>query len=155
MILIKFYSQMTDLQRVKKVIKWLIFSDFGENEKDIAGVLEYEKSYLSQVMNGKVPISEKFIDKLLSLDKNINKVWVLTGRGEMFNSKTFESVETKSNDKYIALLEENIKTLKAQIKDKEEKEVLYKEKIRSLEEKSMNEKNSAVYSTARGSQLKL
>lgn len=146
---------MTDLQRVKKVIKWLIFSDFGENEKDIAGVLEYEKSYLSQVMNGKVPISEKFIDKLLSLDKNINKVWVLTGRGEMFNSKTFESVETKSNDKYIALLEENIKTLKAQIKDKEEKEVLYKEKIRSLEEKSMNEKNSAVYSTARGSQLKL
>ena len=28
-----------DLQRLKKVVKWLIFSGFGENEKELAELL--------------------------------------------------------------------------------------------------------------------
>lgn len=35
-------------------------------------------------MNGKVPLSDKFISKLCSLDENINLVWVQSGEGEMF-----------------------------------------------------------------------
>ena len=35
-------------------------------------------------MNGKVPLSDKFISKLCSLDENINLVWVQSGEGKMF-----------------------------------------------------------------------
>ncbi|MFX1668506.1 hypothetical protein JZ949_05010 [Riemerella anatipestifer] len=75
--------ELTDLQRIKKVVKWLIFSDYGENEKEIAELLGYKKSSFSQIMNGKVPISDKFIDKITSVDDNINKVWIKSGKGEM------------------------------------------------------------------------
>ena len=75
---------MTGIQRVRKVIKWLIFADKAESESDLARVLGYSKSSLSQILNEKVPLSEKFVDNLLSLDDNINKVWVLTGNGSMF-----------------------------------------------------------------------
>ena len=75
-----------DLQRLKKVVKWLIFSGFGENEKELAELLGYKKSSFSQILNGKVPLSDKFLDKICSLDNNINKVWILENKGEMLKS---------------------------------------------------------------------
>ena len=75
-----------DLQRLKKVVKWLIFSGFGENEKELAELLGYTKSSFSQILNGKVPLSDKFLDKICSLDNNINKVWILENKGEMLKS---------------------------------------------------------------------
>ncbi len=79
---------MTDLKRVKKVINWLIFQDFAENEKGVADIIGYTKSSFSQIINGKVPLSERFIDKLASIDENINKVWIKTGVGEMLKENT-------------------------------------------------------------------
>ena len=75
-----------DLQRLKKVVKWLIFSGFAENEKELAELLGYTKSSFSQILNGKVPLSDKFLDKICSLDNNINKVWILENKGEMLKS---------------------------------------------------------------------
>ena len=75
-----------DLHRLKKVVKWLIFSGFGENEKELAELLGYTKSSFSQILNGKVPLSDKFLDKICSLDNNINKVWILENKGEMLKS---------------------------------------------------------------------
>lgn len=74
---------MTDLKRIRKVINWLIFQDFAENEKGLADIMGYTKSSFSQIINGKVPLSDKFIDKLASIDTNINKVWIEGGDGEM------------------------------------------------------------------------
>ncbi|GAA4156778.1 S24 family peptidase [Chryseobacterium ginsenosidimutans] len=79
---------MTRIQRVKKVIKWLIFSDFGENETEIAKLLGYTKSSFSQILNEKVPLSERFVDKLCDLDKDINKVWIMHEEGVMLNNST-------------------------------------------------------------------
>ena len=67
-------------------MKWLIFSGFGENEKELAELLGYTKSSFSQILNGKVPLSDKFLDKICSLDNNINKVWILENKGEMLKS---------------------------------------------------------------------
>ena len=75
---------MSNLQRIKKVINWLIYKEIGESEKEIAERLGYTKSSFSQIVNGKVPLSDKFISKLCSLDENINLVWVQSGEGEMF-----------------------------------------------------------------------
>lgn len=75
---------MSNLKRIKKVINWLIYKEIGDSEKEIAERLGYTKSSFSQIVNGKVPLSDKFISKLCSLDENINLVWVQSGEGEMF-----------------------------------------------------------------------
>ena len=75
---------MSNLKRIKKVINWLIYKEIGESEKEIAERLGYTKSSFSQIVNGKVPLSDKFRSKLCSLDENRNLVWVQSGEGEMF-----------------------------------------------------------------------
>ncbi|WP_290534683.1 helix-turn-helix transcriptional regulator [Alistipes sp.] len=77
---------MSDIQRIKKVINWLIFQEVAESEKQLADLLGYTKSSFSQIVNGKVPLSEKFVKKLCGLDENINEVWVLKGEGSMFKN---------------------------------------------------------------------
>lgn len=97
--------ESTDLKRVKKLIKWLIFSDYGENEKEIAEMLGYKKSSFSQILNGKVPLSDRFIDNLVSIDKNINKVWIKTGEGKMLKDGVTPDI-VYINDKVNSVLSE-------------------------------------------------
>lgn len=76
---------MTVLQRIKKVVNWLIFIGYAESEKEVAEKLGYTKSSFSQIVNGRVPLSDKFIKKLCSTNSNINEVWILTGEGEILH----------------------------------------------------------------------
>ena len=120
---------MTETQRVKKVINWLVFMEYAENERELAEKLGYTKSSFSQIVNGKVPLSERFVQKLASVDRNINEVWIMTGEGNMLNSveagtsvvtipaNVWEVIQTqaeslKSKDKQIdelvALLKQHI-----------------------------------------------
>ncbi|WP_290431870.1 XRE family transcriptional regulator [Muribaculum intestinale] len=87
---------MTTERRLKKVINWLIYREVAENERAVADLLGYTKSSFSQIMNGRVPLSEKFVSKLCQLDQNINEVWILTGEGDMFLSDNLNSEETQS-----------------------------------------------------------
>lgn len=120
---------MTETQRVKKVINWLVFMEYAENERELAKKLGYTKSSFSQIVNGKVPLSERFVQKLASVDRNINEVWIMTGEGNMLNSveagtsvvtipaNVWEVIQTqaeslKSKDKQI---DELVALLKQQI----------------------------------------
>lgn len=120
---------MTETQRVKKVINWLVFMEYAENERELAEKLGYTKSSFSQIVNGKVPLSERFVQKLASVDRNINEVWIMTGEGNMLNSveagtsvvtipaNVWEVIQTqaeslKSKDKQI---DELVALLKRQI----------------------------------------
>ena len=120
---------MTETQRVKKVINWLVFMEYAENERELAEKLGYTKSSFSPIVNGKVPLSERFVQKLASVDRNINEVWIMTGEGNMLNSveagtsvvtipaNVWEVIQTqaeslKSKDKQI---DELVALLKQQI----------------------------------------
>lgn len=120
---------MTETQRVKKVINWLVFMEYAENERELAEKLGYTKSSFSQIVNGKAPLSERFVQKLASVDRNINEVWIMTGEGNMLNSveagtsvvtipaNVWEVIQTqaeslKSKDKQI---DELVALLKQQI----------------------------------------
>lgn len=120
---------MTETQRVKKVINWLVFMEYAENERELAEKLGYTKSSFSQIVSGKVPLSERFVQKLASVDRNINEVWIMTGEGNMLNSveagtsvvtipaNVWEVIQTqaeslKSKDKQI---DELVALLKQQI----------------------------------------
>lgn len=75
---------MTDYQRIKKVLNWYKFLGIGETDTQLAEMMGYRKASLSQVLNGKEALNEKFVNRLCQFDENINKIWVLTGEGEMF-----------------------------------------------------------------------
>ena len=117
---------MTETQRVKKVINWLVFMEYAENERELAEKLGYTKSSFSQIVNGKVPLSERFVQKLASVDRNINEVWIMTGEGNMLNSveagtsvvtipaNVWEVIQTQAEskdkqiDELVALLKQQI-----------------------------------------------
>lgn len=122
---------MTELQRVRKIVNWLIFMEYAENERDLAEKLGYTKSSFSQILNGKVALSDKFVKKLCSANENINEVWITSGEGDMLISEAigsnvitipadvWEVIRTqaeslKSRDKQI---EELVAMLKQQLAD--------------------------------------
>ena len=88
---------MSEIQRIKKVLNWLIFNENASSEKEIAEKLGYTKSSFSQIINGKVPLSQKFIDKLIAIDFNLNKSWLLSGEGSMFKDDPKLHFETEMN----------------------------------------------------------
>jgi transcriptional regulator with XRE-family HTH domain len=107
---------MTVTQRIRKVINWLIFIEYAENERDLAEKLGYTKSSFSQIVNGKVPLADKFVKKLCSADNNINEVWITEGGGEMFlNSPKDVQMTTIPSDAW-----EVIKTQAESLKNKDE-----------------------------------
>ncbi len=77
---------MDATQRIKKIVNWLIFQEIADNERDLADKLGYTKSSFSQIVNGKVPLSEKFVKRICALDENINEVWVVSGAETMFKN---------------------------------------------------------------------
>lgn len=121
---------MTDIQRIKKVINWLIFQEVADSEKALADLLGYTKSSFSQIINGRVPISEKFVKKLCGLDENINKVWVLKGDGAMFKNSPngLQSVEIPREAWKVIQLQ--AESLAARDKQIEELVGLLREQIR-------------------------
>lgn len=88
---------METTRRVKKVINWLIYQEFAESETALAKLLGYQKSSFSQLVNGKVPLSEKFVKKLCSLDENINDVWILSGEGNMLKTASDNSLNGQND----------------------------------------------------------
>ena len=120
---------MTETQRVKKVINWLVFMEYAENERELAEKLRYKKSTFSHQLNGKGPLSERFVQKLAAVDTNINEGLIMPGEGNMLNSveagtsvvtipaNVWEVIQTqaeslKSKDKQI---DELVALLKQQI----------------------------------------
>lgn len=89
-------------QRLKKVINWLIFKGIAVNERALSELLGYTKSSFSQIVNGKVPLSDKFVKALCSLDDNINEVWVKTGEGNLFKKDTNVSQKVYGDHNQVA-----------------------------------------------------
>jgi phage repressor protein C with HTH and peptisase S24 domain len=78
---------MTKIERLRKLCKWLIYIGYADNDAELASKLGYTKSSFSQIINEKVPLSDKFIDKICAVDQNINKVWINTGKSVMLHSE--------------------------------------------------------------------
>lgn len=73
--------------RLRNTANWLIYRGIAENDKDLANILGYTKSSFIQIMSGRAPLSDQFVDKLCSLDSNINKVYITHGMGTLLKSK--------------------------------------------------------------------
>ncbi|MDD4438182.1 MAG: hypothetical protein PHS04_09135 [Tissierellia bacterium] len=108
---------MTDLQRLKRVYKHLINQGIANTQTEIAQKIGVTKSYLSSV-GSNADLNESFVNKLITLDNNLNKVWILKGRGEMLLSESSNLNEPSViyNDK-IEVSREEYFEMKRQISD--------------------------------------
>lgn len=70
-------------QRVTDLVNWLIFSKVALDKKDLSQKLGYNVSSFSQIINGRVPISDKFVERLLEFAPNVSEDWLVKGVGEM------------------------------------------------------------------------
>lgn len=123
---------MGEIKRIKKVINWLIYNEVAENERELSEILGYTKSSFSQIVNGRVPLAEKFVKKLCSLDDNINKVWVLKGEGEMFlNNPNGENSVSVPNEVW-AVLKQQSESLAARDRQVDDMLNMLKEQIEDL-----------------------
>jgi SOS-response transcriptional repressor LexA len=83
-------------QRVIRVIETLIYLGIINNRKELSEKLGYTESSLSQILNEKVPMSKKFINRLLNFYDRISESWLLYGEGEMLKSNS--SIGTAINN---------------------------------------------------------
>ncbi|WP_395060069.1 hypothetical protein [Flavobacterium sp.] len=79
---------MTEIERIKLAVKTLISLGVAKNQEELGKLLGYSnKSSFSQVLNGIVPLPDKFIDKLCKLDKRLRKAWVVNEFGHILIKK--------------------------------------------------------------------
>ena len=90
--------------------------------------------YFSKTKAKNGSVGGDIIEKIVNYYTDVNVEWLITGEGPMLKQEQKSQTNTP-NDKYLKLLEEHNKTLKEQLKDKEEKEALYKEKIQELQQR--------------------
>ena len=78
---------MTDTERIKIAIKWLIGSGIAKTQEGIGLLMGYSnKSAFSQVVNNPDKRPEDFVVRLCNLNNALNKNWLLTGEGSMLKN---------------------------------------------------------------------
>lgn len=89
---------MTDTERIKKAIKWLIGSGIAKTQEGIGLLMGYSnKSAFSQVVNNPDKRPEDFVVRLCNLNNALNKNWLLTGEGSMLKN-TDQPVSQEGED---------------------------------------------------------
>lgn len=129
-------------KRVKKVVNWLIFKEIADSERALADALGYTKSSFSQIMTGRVPISEKFLKKLCALDENINFVWVQTGEGDMFIKDNLNSEVSVPKDAWD-IIRKQAESLSARDRQIDELMGLLKEQIQESKKMLARQEDNA------------
>lgn len=84
---------MPENQVLKKVIAAIKY-EFNLKQVDVAAKIGVNETYLSNVINGKSPLSEVFLGKLCSAFP-VNKDYISSGLGEIFLSKSV--IQTNEN----------------------------------------------------------
>ncbi|MBR6899735.1 MAG: helix-turn-helix transcriptional regulator [Bacteroidales bacterium] len=69
--------------KVRSVVEWFISQGRVGSQRELAQTLGYNPSSFSQILNGRVPLSEKFLTRLSAFEPRLNIEWVKSGRGEM------------------------------------------------------------------------
>ena len=75
--------ELSEKERIKKVIYWVISQGIAETQEEIAILTGYNPSAFSQIVSGKKPVSTRFIKNLCKLSEKINENYLLNGSGDM------------------------------------------------------------------------
>lgn len=92
---------MIDSDKLKQLIKRLVFENIVDSQSDFAKQLGYERSTISGMVNGKKPITDSFANKV-SETFNVNIDWLRMEQGEMFKNSQKIGDITGSNNTAVA-----------------------------------------------------
>lgn len=120
-------------QRITDVVSFLIFSKSALDKRDLAQKLGYNVSSFSQIINGRVPVSDKFIERLLEFAPDINDQWLIKGEGEMLKVPATLTVFAPTDEERREIGEgvdmsvipaEVVEEIKAEVVEEIEKEII-------------------------------
>ncbi len=78
---------MASKDNLRKVVSWLVMQGRATSQGDLAVQMGYNPSAFSQVLNGRVPLSNKFLRRLKQFEPQVSIDWIQTGRGSMIEGK--------------------------------------------------------------------
>jgi len=101
------------LERLAEMIDWLLYNNIVASRRELAKRMQYQESTLSLVVNGKQPISSKFLTALAGVDRRLNVDWIEKGDGDMILEVDNES-STPSKEEIEMLSRQQDSVQKAQ-----------------------------------------
>lgn len=114
-------------ERLITLIEYLIDTRQVFNNTDFGDIIGKSKSQISEMLNGKRPISERTVHLIASKFPNLNPSWLLTGEGEMLKSGTIiqkigdncaHNTQVAGSTE-VAIMQEKVKHLEELLKEKE------------------------------------
>lgn len=109
------YTTEDKLDRLAEMIDWMLYHNVVASRRELALRMNYTESTLSCVVNGKQPISPKFLTALSQIDPRLNVDWIDSGKGDMIIEEEATSVPNNEELEAIRLQQENIKMLQEQL----------------------------------------
>lgn len=110
------------LNRLKQVFRYLIDNSDLPNQNKLAEALDYNNSYLSQLVTEKVELTSNFFYRVHQKmpEYTISSEWVMTGKGSMldgikynkFNAEEVDVIDSENSSNQIdKLIEQNGKLI--------------------------------------------
>lgn len=110
------YTTEDKLDRLAEMIDWMLYHNVVASRRELALRMNYTESTLSCVVNGRQPISPKFLTALSQIDPRLNVDWIDTGEGEMIIEEEAASVPSTAEElEAVRLQQENIRMLQEQL----------------------------------------
>lgn len=110
------YTTEDKLDRLAEMIDWMLYHNVVASRRELALRMNYTESTLSCVVNGRQPISPKFLTALSQIDPRLNVDWIDTGEGEMIIEEEAASVPSMAEElEAVRLQQENIRMLQEQL----------------------------------------
>lgn len=110
------YTTEDKLDRLAEMIDWMLYHNVVASRRELALRMNYTESTLSCVVNGRQPISPKFLTALSQIDQRLNVDWIDTGEGEMIIEEEAASVPSTAEElEAVRLQQENIRMLQEQL----------------------------------------
>lgn len=103
------------LERLKEVLFELKNQRIIRNQQEFVELIGYNKSSVSQILNGKTPLSKQFVLKVCEVFPMLNKDYLLDGSGKMFteDSNMPQKVNELREHKYQSHIPVRVVTTKA------------------------------------------
>lgn len=88
---------LTPNQRIAKLVQFLYDSKEVAGENELLIRVRMTKDALNKILQAKRNVTDKVIDKFCLTFRNVNRIWLVTGEGNMFNKKAYNTQSDNTN----------------------------------------------------------
>ena len=83
---------MNDSQKIEELLH-----HFRMEQKDFAEKCDFDPTIISHIKNGKIGISKRVFNKIITTFPEVNKEWLLSGEGNMFQHSINQTIIEGNN----------------------------------------------------------